>query len=125
MFTNIFQELDFGTDFLVATINTYIIFSGFLLEIVLLNLKLFPREVKKKLASILHFKKFNFLVNFFAQHWSHDLLPCENFKKYLNFEKIRLLWEKEKENLSEFGLQVQKFKNNFKNQYKNKNKNQL
>ena len=42
MFTNIFQELDFGTDFLVATINTYIIFSGFLLEIVLLNLKLFP-----------------------------------------------------------------------------------
>ena len=47
MFTNIFQELDFGTDFLVATINTYIIFSGFLLEIVLLNLKLFPREVKK------------------------------------------------------------------------------
>ena len=41
-FKNIFHELDLGIDFLLVTKNTYANVSGFIADIIVVNLKLFP-----------------------------------------------------------------------------------
>ena len=47
LFTNIFHRLDLGIDFVLVTKNTYANISGFILDMILLNLKLFPIQVRK------------------------------------------------------------------------------
>ena len=46
------------------------------------------------------------LIKPFAQNWPHDQLAFQSFKKFLNFWKIMLFWEKVKKNLGEFELEV-------------------